>query len=269
MSTDPTGDIILNNLLYSCLSEKKRGNEQFVPEHTLGIMLSGESQLLTPRGNRIAREGMIGLIRRNQLVKALKVPGEDGQFRSISIFLTQDALRRYSAAANITASGPYTGDPLLELPPDPFLEGFFHSLMPYFDQPGRLTSQIADLKTNEAIELLLQHNPRLSYFLFDFSEPHKINLEAFMNQNYMYNVPVSKFAQLTGRSLAGFKRDFEKIFRTSPRQWLMQKRLSEAYYMIKEKGRKPSDVYLDVGFENLSHFSFAFKKTYGVAPSMV
>ncbi len=269
MSTDLTGDTILNNLLYSCLTEKKRGNEQFVPEHTFGIMLSGESQLLTPNGKRIARQGTIGLIRRNQLVKALKLPGEDGRFRSISIFLTQDALRRYSADLNISASGPYTGDALLELPPDPFLEGFFHSLLPYFDQPGRLNNQLSELKTKEAIELLLQHNPQLRDFLFDFSEPHKINLEAFMNQNYMYNVPVSKFAQLTGRSLAGFKRDFEKIFHAPPRQWLLQKRLSEAYYLIREKGRKPSDVYLDVGFENLSHFSFAFKKTYGVAPSLV
>ena len=262
-------DTIINNLLYSCYSERKRGNEQFVPEHTLGIMLSGESHLLTPAGPRIAVMGSMGLIRRNQLVKATKVPGPDGEFRSISIFLTQDALRRYSAEHNISASGPYTGDPLLELPPDAFLQSFFGSLLPYFDRPAHLNAQLSAIKTNEAIELLLRQHAPLKDFLFDFSEPHKIDLEAFMNQHFMYNVPVSQFARLTGRSLASFKRDFEKTFRTSPRQWLLQKRLSEAWFLIKEKGRKPSDVYLDVGFENLSHFSFAFKKTYGVAPSLV
>jgi len=128
---------------------------------------------------------------------------------------------------------------------------------------------MVNIKTNEAIELLLRSDPQLKNLLFDFSEPYKINLESFMNQHYMFNVTAGHFARLTGRSLAGFKRDFQKIFNTSPGNWLTQKRLSAAYYLIKEKGKKPSDVYLDVGFENLSHFSFVFKKAYGVSPSMV
>jgi AraC family transcriptional regulator, exoenzyme S synthesis regulatory protein ExsA len=68
---------------------------------------------------------------------------------------------------------------------------------------------------------------------------------------------------------ANFKRDFEKIFHTSPGNWLLQKRLQEAHYLIKEKGNKPSDVYLEVGFEDLSHFSYAFKNAYGIAPSKI
>jgi AraC-like DNA-binding protein len=49
----------------------------------------------------------------------------------------------------------------------------------------------------------------------------------------------------------------------------LKRRLQEAHYLIKEKGQPPSDVYLELGFEDLSHFSFAFKKTYGVAPSRI
>jgi AraC-like DNA-binding protein len=33
--------------------------------------------------------------------------------------------------------------------------------------------------------------------------------------------------------------------------------------------RKAADIYLEVGFENLSHFSYAFKKQFGYSPSMV
>ncbi|WP_255459146.1 helix-turn-helix domain-containing protein [Mucilaginibacter lacusdianchii] len=36
--------------------------------------------------------------------------------------------------------------------------------------------------------------------------------------------------------------------------------------MSKQKQR-PSDVYLEVGFENLSHFSFSFRKLFGMTPS--
>jgi AraC-like DNA-binding protein len=148
------------------------------------------------------------------------------------------------------------------------LKGYFDSLLPYFNNAEQPKMIMAELKTNEAVELLLRLDSGLKNFLFDFSEPYKIDLEAYMNQHYMYNVPAAQFARLTGRSLAGFKRDFEKIFNTSPGQWLQQKRLSEAYYLITKKGRKPSDVYLDVGFENLSHFSYSFKKAFGIAPSL-
>ena len=79
-------------------------------------------------------------------------------------------------------------------------------------------------------------------------------------------MPLSQFTYLTGRSLATFKRDFEKVFHQPPSRWLVQRRLQEAHFLLKERGLPPSQVYLEVGFEDLSHFSFAFKKTYGWAP---
>ena len=88
-----------------------------------------------------------------------------------------------------------------------------------------------------------------------------------MHKNFHFNVSLKRFAYLTGRSLATFKRDFEKIFHLSPSRWLLQRRLQEAHYRIREKGAKPSEVYLDLGFEDLSHFSFAFRKKYGIPPS--
>jgi AraC-like DNA-binding protein len=88
-----------------------------------------------------------------------------------------------------------------------------------------------------------------------------------MLNNFYFNVPVEKFAQLTGRSLAGFKRDFQKEFGTSPRQWLQEKRLTEARRLIEKKNKKPSAIYLDLGFESLSHFSHSFKKKFGKAPT--
>lgn len=86
------------------------------------------------------------------------------------------------------------------------------------DEAVNLTgnNQLADLKLKEALLLLLQVNPELKNILFDFSEPGKINLEGFMNKNYHFNVELKRFAYLTGRSLATFKRDFEKIFNVSP-----------------------------------------------------
>jgi AraC-like DNA-binding protein len=90
-----------------------------------------------------------------------------------------------------------------------------------------------------------------------------------MNKNFIFNLPIDAFAKLTGRSLSGFKRDFQESFNTSPKKWLKEKRLQEAYYLIKHKNKKPTDIYLDLGFENLSHFYYSFKEKYGLTTSEI
>jgi AraC-like DNA-binding protein len=57
------------------------------------------------------------------------------------------------------------------------------------------------------------------------------------------------------------------LFETTPEKWLQHKRLEQAHYLITQKEQRPSEVYLEVGFENLSHFSYAFKKEFGLTPT--
>jgi len=259
---------LYHNILYSCAYQKEQSAEHFFPEHALGIMLSGESQYFTNEGTFVMKEGTIGLMRRNQLFKKLKKPAANGEpFKLISIFFDQNSLHQYAAENNIPKQNAYQGPPVVDLTGNVFLKGFFDSLLPYEDNPEKLTPRISVLKTREAIELLLQIDNSFRNFLFDFQDPHKIDLEGFMNHNYKYNVSLPTFAKLTGRSLSTFKRDFTKTFNASPEKWLQQKRLEQAHYLISKKKQRPSEVYLEVGFENLSHFSFAFKKLYGLTPT--
>ena len=105
--------------------------------------------------------------------------------------------------------------------------------------------------------------------LTDFSEPGKVNLVDYMEKNYMFNMPLKKFSYLTGRSIATFNRDFRKAYHISPQKWLIQKRLELAHYLLKEDNKKPVEVYFVSGFENLSHFSYSFKKHFGYSPSKI
>src|SRR5258708_2366239 len=139
--------------------------------------------------------------------------------------------------------------------------------MSYTDLWSEESKKLATLKVNELIELLLQTWPELKSFLFDFVDPVKQDLETFMLKNFRYNVSLDHFAKLSGRSLTSFKRDFAEVFNTPPAVWLKNKRLSEAYYLIKEKNLKPDDIFHDLGFENISHFYTAFKQKYGMTPA--
>ncbi len=259
-------DRLQYNILYSCTGEGKRGHEPFVPEHALSYVVAGEIDFHHVQGSQTFGAGALGLIKRNQLVKTVKRPAANGPFLSINVLLDQASLQAYSREKEIRATGVYTGGALVAIQADPFLQGYFQSLLPYFEHPEKLTASLAKLKTWEALELLLR-NSSLKNLLFDFGEPHKIDLEAYMNRHFTYNVPISKFAQLTGRSLSTFKRDFVKLFGEPPEKWLLQRRLDQAHYLITRQRQRPSDVFLEVGFENRSHFSTAFKKKFGVSPS--
>jgi AraC-like DNA-binding protein len=147
------------------------------------------------------------------------------------------------------------------------LESCLASLTPYFDLREKLPPDIAAIKIEEAITILRSIDKGMDSLLANFEDPGKIDLTDFMERNYMFNMTMDKFGYLTGRSLATFRRDFKKIFNTTPQKWLTEKRLALAHYQISEKHRKPIDVYFEVGFENLSHFSYAFKSQFGYPPN--
>lgn len=130
-----------------------------------------------------------------------------------------------------------------------------------------MAGDIAAIKIEEAIHVLRTINPNVDGLLGQFTEPGKLDLIEFMERNYMFNLPLEKFSYLTGRSLTTFKKDFKRAFKITPGRCLTQKQLAMAHYQIFEKKRKPSEVYLDVGFEDLFHFSFAFKKQFGYIPT--
>ncbi|WP_310588388.1 AraC family transcriptional regulator [Dyadobacter sp. CY326] len=133
----------------------------------------------------------------------------------------------------------------------------------------QLDEAFEDLKYEELLIILLKTQPELAAVLFEFKRPGKIDLEEFMNSNYKFNVNIERFAYLTGRSISAFKRDFAVAFHETSGHWLVKRRLQEAHFLISQENKKPSDVYLDLGFEDLSHFSFAFKKQFGIAPTQV
>ncbi|GGH73553.1 AraC-like DNA-binding protein [Filimonas zeae] len=261
-------EIIPGVIFFSYLSTMRRDTVAFLAHNTLVMQVSGQFTFETTNQTISMRRGQMLLVGKNQLGQITKTPLPDEDYETIVITLQEDFLRTIALEEQIEVTEKYIGSPNILIPPNDFLHGYFQSIIPYVRNPKeKLTTAMGMLKVKEGVKLLLHTMPQLRNLLFDFSEHHKINLEKFMLSNYHYNIPVEKFAQLTGRSLAAFKRDFKKTFNTSPRQWLQEKRLLEARHLIETKHKKPSAIYLDLGFESLSHFSHSFKKMFGKAPS--
>ncbi|WP_353720247.1 AraC family transcriptional regulator [Dyadobacter sp. 676] len=265
--TNPT-EILPGVIFYSYFSKERKDKVAFMEHNTLVMQVSGRFSLETATQKIAMGAGEMLLIQKNQLGEITKTPLDDQDYETIVICLQEELLRAIALEEQVETGRKYSGPPNVLIPANDFLRAFFQSVIPYIRNPqGAVTARLATLKVKEAVHLLIHSKPGLEELLFDFSEPYKMDLEKFMLSNFHYNVPVEKFARLTGRSLAGFKRDFQKIFGMAPRHWLQERRLLEARHLIETKNKKPSAIYLDLGFESLSHFSHSFKKKFGKAPS--
>ncbi|WP_428331505.1 helix-turn-helix domain-containing protein [Mucilaginibacter sp.] len=262
-------EILPGVIFYSYLSAERKEKVCFWNHPTLVFQVSGQFTMETSGQTISMAGGKMLLIGKNQLGTLTKTPLPGGNYETIVISLQEDLLRKIALEEKLEADQKYIGPPNLLIPSNEFLQGYFQSIVPYARSSGaQMTDEMGILKVKEGIKLLLLALPGLRNFLFDFSEPYKIDLEKFMLSNFHFNVPVEKFAQLTGRSLAGFKRDFQKAFSKPPRHWLQEKRLDTAKYLIETKHQKPSAIYLELGFETLSHFSHSFRKKFGKAPTV-
>ncbi|QJB38158.1 AraC family transcriptional regulator [Chitinophaga oryzae] len=256
---------ITEDIKLSCYEDKFFKSDIMFEHHMLVWFISGETKIVQADATYFFGKGDIFLIPRNQLATIINYPKDRQPHKTVVMHLTVERLRRFYASH---PSKPQTMRPqqIYSFSNHPLLESCLSSLIPYFDMKD-LPEDIASLKITEAISILRTIDKSVDDVLANFEEPGKIDLADFMEKNFMFNMPLEKFGYLTGRSLTTFKRDFSRTFNNTPQRWLTQKRLELAHYHLREKKKKPVDVCYEVGFENLSHFSFAFKKHFGYAPT--
>ncbi len=193
-------------------------------------------------------------------------------YKGISLTFKRNVLREFYSKLDkdgIPKKVSVSDRKVIKIHPRADIKSLFQSLTPYFDEKLKPTEGVVQLKLLEGIYALLNSSEDFFSILFDFADPWKVDILEFLNENYMDDLTMEQIAAYTGRSLATFKRDFQKISNLSPQKWLIKKRLEVAYVKLKEEGKKVQDVYVEVGFKNPSHFSTAFKKQYGVPPTEI
>ncbi|ASK28876.1 AraC family transcriptional regulator [Chryseobacterium sp. T16E-39] len=250
----------------SCIVGPAISQEQFISEHFFLFLVKGNMNGYDGNKHYVLKPGESCIVRKNRLARYNKVR-DNNQFEKVIFFFDEAFLKDFRKKHSITFSNHISDDTFIKLKKDKLINSFLLSLEPYYTGSGDINTSFSDLKREELLLILLQLQPELSDVLFNFGIPGRLDLEEFMQKNYKFNVSMERFAFLTGRSLSSFKRDFKTIFNETPNRWLTKRRLQEARFLVEQKKQRPSDIYLDLGFEDFSHFSFAFKKEFGVSAS--
>lgn len=158
-------------------------------------------------------------------------------------------------------------EPVANLKNNAILNGLYSSLMTYLSENQIPDKHLMFLKTKEALMGIFRSDPKHLSLFYEFSKPVKAELIEFMSHHSLSNLSLQELAKLSGRSLSTFNRDFKKVFKISPHNWLLKKRLQKAREILLTTDKKSSEIYLELGFKDLAHFSRAFKKEFNVSPS--
>jgi AraC family transcriptional regulator, exoenzyme S synthesis regulatory protein ExsA len=257
-----------NELIFTCDYHKYIADEHVIPAHGLVHVFEGELEMNDGLHTFLLKPKDTYFAAKNTLLRFTKLASRQHPLKTVAIAFTPEMLRDFYTEQSPELNKPKPAKHF-RVNTHPLWDTFFQSLKPYQDLQDALPAALLQLKQQEAFHILRSVQPGIDHLLSDFSAPGKIDLEAFMQRNYIFNLPLERFAYLSGRSISSFKRDFAAIFNATPQRWLTFKRLELAHYLIKEKHVKPSDAYIEAGFENLSHFSAAFKNQYGYNPSQI
>jgi AraC-like DNA-binding protein len=240
----------------------------FLTEHTLIFVIKGAKLLHFGEETVKAESGKIVLLKKGIYVMAEYIEKEL-HFEAILIFLSHKTIKDTVAASNIsTIIKPPKNLPYLVLNSNEYLNDYINIFRKYFNTAQLKNFQFLQLKQKELLQLLICTIPSGNFlpFIRSLAKNEPESIEYIVNEYLLQPLSIVDYANLSNRSLASFKRDFRKIFNITPRQWINQKRLEQAYLLLLNTADRINEISYSCGFENPSYFIKLFKAHYGYTP---
>ncbi len=255
--------------VYNCRLDEKLAD---LWSHNNYIVYVAEGRKIwhTPQGSHDLQAGSCVFIRRGAAIVEQFL---DTEF-CFYLFFVSDKFICDVLKTKATALHPSDKNygPIIPIESSDAVHSFFKSMLPYFNAAVPPDQSLLELKFKELILTLADNKTNealLCYFCSLLHAPQVVTLQSVMEANFCFNLKMDDFAKLSYRSLSAFKRDFEKVYTTSPGKWLLEKRLQHAKHLLTHGGRSINDAAFESGFESSSHFSRAFRKKYGTPPSAI
>jgi AraC-like DNA-binding protein len=153
---------------------------------------------------------------------------------------------------------------------DDYIITFLNSMSVLNTASSDYTERLLLVKFEEImLYLLYKYKEKFEFYLYSLISKEVSPFKNVVESNVHSNLKLEEIAFLCNMSLSTFKRHFIVEYNEAPGKWLQDKRLQRAKEILKEGQLKASDIYLDMGYNNLSNFSIAFKNKFGKSPKEI
>jgi len=166
---------------------------------------------------------------------------------------------------------PYKEEvPYFVIENDDYIAAFINSLSSNTFTDHSYSDALLVLKFEEIMLYLLnKYGSTFEDYLHSLISKEISPLKNVVESNINSNLKLEEIAFLCNMSLSTFKRHFISEYKEPPGKWLQDKRLQKAKELLEGGDLKASDIYLEIGYNNLSNFSVAFKKKFGISPTNI
>jgi AraC-like DNA-binding protein len=246
-------------------------NRITLQQNLFSFLLEGEKTVYYA-GTRVSIiPGQFLLLASGNCLMSEKTAASGGNYRSILIsfdnqvladfFVRQPDLLRISR-------GNTREESILCFQQDAFLQNFISSLECMLSGEQAISANMQQLKLHELLLYLGESYPGALQKLKGMGQgaADEIVIKQAVNANIDSRVTVEELAFLCNVSLSTFKRRFALIYGTSPSKWLLEKRMQKAAKLLKQGKNTASEIYFELGYENLSSFIQSFKQVHGITP---
>lgn len=200
-----------------------------------------------------------------------KIAAPAAEYHSILIFFDGALLANFFERHSMLIEKPAkTVDqlPFLLFEKDEFLINFTRSLNSLLVGDKPVHPQLQKVKLEELLVYLAVQYPAQIQQIgnMHYEADDDLLIRRAVTSHITSNITVEELAFLCNMSLSTFKRRFARLYENSPNKWLLEKRMEKAAEMLRTNNYKASEIFSELGYENLSSFIQAFKQIYGVTP---
>ncbi len=186
------------------------------------------------------------------------------------LFFSDKELDKFLKKHAIVSKIQHEELPFFIIKNDSYIRSYLNSLSIITTNQSKSNDNLLSVKFEELLLYLIhKYGNKFEFYLHFLIAKEASSFSSIVESHAYSNLKLEEIAFLCNMSLSTFKRHFINEYQTSPGKWLQNKRLQKAKELLQEDGIKVSDIYLDLGYTNLSNFSAAFKNKFGVSPTKV
>lgn len=236
----------LNMHMFSFLQEGKKQ----VHFSDVAVVVNNEQSLLLKKGNCLWTE---------------LLDNESVYFCKLLFFSDKrlkEFLEKHTTEVSFNNEVPY-----FAIHNDTFITSYLNSLKTIDSAPSVFMESLLSVKFEELLLYLInKYGEDFQSYLYSLIAKKTSAFQKTIEKNIYTSLTLEEISFLCNMSLSTFKRHFINEYNVSPGRWLRDKRLLRAKEVLEEGNLKSSDIYFDLGYNNLSNFSVAFKNKFGVNP---
>jgi len=236
-------------------------------QNAFSFLMEGKKEVFYDETSISIQNTHFLLLKNGRCLMTEKLPNNKSNYRSILFFFSNEVLLDFIQKHKIDPTNKTKQKSIHSFNYDTFLKTFVNGLVTITTLDTTIQKKLLKIKFEELMLYLSETNE--VDFIHSLTSNINNQLQHFIKiieTNALNKLTIKELSFLCNMSVSSFKRNFKNHFYTSPSKWLLNKRLEHAAFLLKNKNKRPSDIFEEIGYENLSNFIQAFKNKFGITP---